>query len=128
MARIVEHNYGRAAGTFWKEISLKMSIEKQMEILRKITKIMHTPRRGGYDEMRCEFDYEAYEGGWSVRSKYSLVRGGVLVSDFLDDLKDTSSDLVHQLHELMKSHTGGDWKSFVLSVDSSGKANTKFVY
>ena len=105
-----------------------MSIEKQLEVLNGLTKIMHDSSRGDYEEMRCEFDYEVYVGGWSVGSKYSFIRNGLSVSELLDDPEDKASDFVHQLHELMKAHTGGDWKKFVLSIDSSGKANTKFTY
>lgn len=105
-----------------------MSIEQQVNVLNEITQIMHDSARGWYEEMRCEFDYEVYDGGWSVGSKYSFVRNGVPVSELLDDPRDKISDLVHQLHELMKFHTGGDWKSFVLAVDPSGKAKTNFTY
>jgi hypothetical protein len=105
-----------------------MSIEQQVEVLNGITQIMHDSARGQYEEMRCEFDYEVYDGGWSVGAKYSFVRNGLSVSELLDDPEDRASGLVHQLHELMKSHTGGDWKRFVLAVDPSGKAKTNFDY
>lgn len=105
-----------------------MSIEQQVEVLNGITQIMHDSARGQYEEMRCEFEYEVYEGGWSVGSKYSFVRDGLSFSELLDDPEDKAPGLVHQLHELMRSHTGGDWKSFVLAVDTSGKAKTKFTY
>lgn len=105
-----------------------MSIEQQVEVLNEITQIMHDSAQGQYEQIYCEFDYEVYEGGWSVASKYSFVRHGVSVSELLDDPEDRASGLVHQLHELMKSHTGGDWKSFALAVDSSGKAKTNFTY
>ena len=105
-----------------------MSIEQQVEVLNAITQIMHDSAQGHYEEMRCEFEYEAYEGGWSVGSKYSFIRNGLKVSELLDDPEDRASSLVHQLHELMKVHTGGDWKSFVLAIDPSGKAKTNFTY
>ncbi|MGH8383469.1 hypothetical protein [Pseudomonas sp.] len=105
-----------------------MSIEQQVEALNALTQIMHDSACGQYEEMRCEFEYEDYDGGWSVSSKYSFVRNGLSVSDLLDDPEDRASDFVHELHRLMKSHTGGDWKKFVLSIDPSGKANTKFIY
>jgi hypothetical protein len=105
-----------------------MSIEQQVEVLNALTQIMHDSACGQYEEMCCEFEYEVYDGGWSVGSKYSFVRNGLFVSEFLDDPEDRASGFVHKLHELMKSHTGGDWKKFVLSIDVSGKANTKFIY
>ncbi|OBY57290.1 hypothetical protein ACKI1H_27995 [Pseudomonas sp. YH-1] len=105
-----------------------MSIEQQVRILNSLTQIMHDSAGGNYDEMCCEFEYEAYNGGWSVGSKYKFILGGVTVSELLDDPEDNASGLVHELHELMKSHTGGDWRKFVLSIDPNGKANTKFIY
>lgn len=105
-----------------------MSIEQQVEVLNALTQIMHDSACGQYEEMRCEFEYEIYDGGWSVGSKYSFVRDGLSVSEFLDDPEDRASGLVHELHELMKSHTGGDWKKFVLSIEPDGKASTKFTY
>ena len=105
-----------------------MSIEQQVEVLNGITQIMHDSAHGKYEEMRCEFEHGVYPGRWSVGSKYSFVRNGLSVSELLDDPQDRASDLVHQLHELMKSHTGGDWKSFVLAVDPSGNAKTNFAY
>lgn len=105
-----------------------MSIELQVQILNALTQIMHDSAKGAYEEICCEFEYEVYDGGWSVGSKYSLVRDGLFVSEYLDDSDDRVSSLVHKLHELMKSHTGGDWKKFVLTSTADGKANTKFTY
>ena len=36
--------------------------------------------------------------------------------------------LIRELHEVMKVHTGGDWKEFILTLDENGKAHTKFIY
>ena len=105
-----------------------MSIDQQVGVLNGITQIMHDSAQGKYEEMRCEFEYEVYEGGWSVGSKYSFSRNGLFISELLDDPEDKASGLVHQLHELMKAHTGGDWKSLVLTVDATGRAHTKFAY
>lgn len=105
-----------------------MSNEQQVRILNALVQIMHDSTHGRYEEMHCEFDYEVYEGGWSVGSKYSIVRDGLNISSILDDPEDKASILVNKLHDLMKSHTGGDWKKIVLSIGFSGKANAKFIY
>lgn len=105
-----------------------MSIEQQVQVLNALTQIMHDSANGPYEEIRCEFEYEVYDGGWSVGSKYSFVRDGLFFSELLDDPEDRASSHVHKLHELMRSHTGGDWRKFVLVIDPSGKANTKFTY
>lgn len=105
-----------------------MSIEQQVDALNSLTQIMYDSAMGNYESMRCEFKYEAYEKGWSVASKYSFVRNGLLISKILNDPEDKASVLVHQLHDSMKLHTGGDWRGFVLSIDGAGRASTKFIY
>lgn len=104
------------------------NFEQQVQVLNALMKIMHDSANGPYEEMCCEFEYERYKGGWSVGSKYSLIRDGLFLSELLDDPEENASSYVHELHELMKAHTGGDWKKFILSIDSSRKANTKFMY
>lgn len=105
-----------------------MSIEQQVEILSELVQIMHDSADGAYDSLCCEFDYEVYEDGWSVGYKYAFVHDGVSVSEILADPDRRVSDLVKQLHQVMQSHTGGDWSKFLLSVDGEGRANTKFTY
>jgi hypothetical protein len=105
-----------------------VSVEQQVQILSALTQIMLDSAKGTYEEICCEFEYEVYDGGWSVGSKYSFVRDGLFVSEYLDDPDDRVSSLVHKLHELMKLQTGGDWRKFVLTSTAAGKANTKFSY
>jgi hypothetical protein len=105
-----------------------MTIEKQVEILNQITQVMHDSAESIYEEMRCKFDYFVDDGDWSVDSEFSFVRNGDVQRAVLADPTGGVYRHVHQLHELMKSHTGGDWKSFVLAVDPSGKAKTNFTY
>ena len=105
-----------------------MSIERQIELLNAITQIMHKSAQGAYDEMRCDFEYETYKGGWSAGSAYNFARDGASFSELLDDPDDIASGLVHDLHELMRMHTGGDWKKFVLTVGADGKAHAEFSY
>ncbi len=105
-----------------------MTIEKQVEILNQITQVMHDSAAPSYEEMRCEFDYFVAEGDWSIGSEFSFVRNGEVHRTVLDDATGDIHQKVYQLHELMKAHTGGDWKSFVLAVDRNGKATTNFTY
>jgi len=105
-----------------------MSVDQQVTILNELVQLMHDSAGGSYEALRCEFDYEVYDDGWSVGSKYSFVRNGISVSEILNDPEDRASDLVGRLHRLMLDHTGGNWQRFILSVDSSGRANTKFEY
>jgi hypothetical protein len=105
-----------------------MTIQGQVEVLNKITQIMHESAELNYEEMTCRFEYYVDEGDWSVDSEFSFIRGGILHRARLNDPNGGVYRLVHQLHELMKAHTGGDWKSFVLTVDTTRKAHTKFAY
>lgn len=105
-----------------------MTIEEQVHILELISQIMHDSADGQYEELNCRFEYKTYEGGWSVGTEYSYVRDGLYFSEHMNDVEGQIPSYVHKLHELMKSHTGGDWKNFLLTIDSSGKANTKFKY
>lgn len=105
-----------------------MNTTQQVQILTALTQLMHDSANGNYEEICCEFEYEVYDGGWSVGSQFSFVRGGLTFSTFLDDPEDKASGYVNELHELMMSQTGGDWKRFVLVIDSNGRANTKFSY
>lgn len=105
-----------------------MTIEKQVEILKQITQIMYDSAESSCDEMLCKFDYFMDDGDWSVASEFAFVRNTTSHRCLLNDPTGSIYGLVHQLHELMKAHTGGDWKSFVLTVDTSGKAKTKFTY
>ena len=72
-----------------------MSIEQQVQVLNSLTQIMHDSASGQYEEIRCEFEYEVYDGGWSVGSKYSFVRDGLFFSELLDDPEDRVSSHVH---------------------------------
>ncbi len=38
------------------------------------------------------------------------------------------TELIPELHELMKNQTGGDWRAMVIVIGSDGKAQTKFEY
>jgi len=102
-----------------------MSAQWQIELLNRAVGVMHTSTRREYSSMQCVFDHECYEGGWSVGSRYSYSAAGEDICVYLDDPRDAVSDFVHELHELMREHTGGDWKSLVVTVDGRGDAATK---
>lgn len=105
-----------------------MTIQDQVEVLNKITQVMHESAEFNYEEMACRFDYYIDDGEWSVDSAFSFIREGTLHRARLNDPTGNVYRFVHQLHELMEAHTGGDWKSLVLTVDATGRARTKFAY
>ncbi|WP_198156896.1 hypothetical protein [Aquincola tertiaricarbonis] len=105
-----------------------MYIYQQVELLQKITQVMSQSAEFDYEEMTCEFDYYIEDGDWSVGSTFSFVRGGRLCQSVLEDPARDVSRLVRRLHDLMLDHTGGNWKTFEIVVDRSGKAKTHFGY
>ncbi|WP_143742210.1 hypothetical protein [Roseateles chitinivorans] len=105
-----------------------MSIERQVELLNDLVQVMHNCANGDYEEMSCVFRYLNPEDSWSIDTEFSFVRNGEAISAFLRDPRNRMIHHVRELHALMKSHTGGDWKSFVLQVGPDGKAHTKFSY
>lgn len=104
-----------------------MSVQRQIEILNEIVNAMHASAKDGYDSMRCEFEYEAYKGGWNVGAKYVYTHGGKGISEFIVSAGSVY-ELVHELHAMMNAETGGDWKTLLIEVGEDGKATTKFTY
>jgi hypothetical protein len=105
-----------------------MKIEQQVEVLNKITQVMHDSAHSDYEEMKCRFEYFVNDDDWSIDSEFWFVRDGKACRARLDDPTGNVYMLVHQLHELMKAHTGGDWKKFALAVGMDGKATSQFEY
>jgi hypothetical protein len=105
-----------------------MSIDAQISILSRLTQIMHNSLRGDYDTLECVFEFEKEGQSWSVGSTFSYVENGHKEYSLLNDSNDETSKLVFDLHELMQAQTGGNWKEFILTVDESRKAKSRFVY
>lgn len=105
-----------------------MTIDQQVNVLSQITQVMHDSTLADYEEMTCQFDYFLDGDDWSIDSEFSFISKGKLNRGLLKDSTGDVYRLVHTLHELMKAHTGGSWRKFVLSIDGSGRANTKFIY
>lgn len=102
-------------------------MQKQFEILNQLANIIS-------GEANRDFDSVTYEGkinvdeGW-LDSGFSFVRNGQRHSVALSESgEDMLFSLVFDLHREMKSHTGGEWTAFTLTIGEDGKANTKFEY
>lgn len=55
--------------------------------------------------------------------------GGVSVSALLNDYGDKGcADLACDLHDVMKEHTGGDWREFDIVINSDKTVTTQFIY
>lgn len=104
-----------------------MSASRQVEILNEIVSIMHSSARPGYSSMRCEFDYETEGGAWSAGARFSFSINGFVISEHLIDAG-TVYELLHDLHQIMKGHSGGDWRSLVVDLGEDGKVSARFLY
>lgn len=59
-----------------------MSIERQMELLTELARIVHESASEGYSEARCEFDYECSEKDWTVGSSFPMFCKGLVGLSF----------------------------------------------
>jgi len=85
--------------------------------------------QSGEDEcesLTCRFELD--EECISLDEDFSYVKNGESVSVALSDPDWLSMDWVIELHKLMKSHTGGTWYAFTISIGKDGKAKTEFEY
>lgn len=105
-------------------------IEQQKEIIIKLANVIHRSAEEGYEEASCTFKYfVADDGSKAVEEIFYYILGCAMKRVHLVyDHQHRSSLLVPKLHDLMKSHTGGSWTEFTLTLDSSGRATTKFKY
>lgn len=102
-------------------------MEKQIEILNQLTNIIS-------DEANKDYDSVTYKGiinveeGW-LDSGFSFIRNGQKVSTALSEKgEDNIFALVFRLHQEMKTHTGGEWMAFTLTIAEDGKVKTHFEY
>lgn len=105
-------------------------IEKQKEIITQLASLVYNSAVQGYEEASCIFRYQvSSDGSSSVDTEAWYVRNGERKSvPLIRDKVNKPIVLVPKLHELMFTHTGGDWTAFILTLDKDGKATTKFKY
>ncbi len=105
-------------------------VEEQKAVISKLANLIHCSVVDGYEEAACKFIYEAFaDGSASVDSEVWFVLDGNRVSaSLVGDKNSKPIILVPTLHRLMRSHTGGKWVEFTLTLDKEGKATTKFKY
>lgn len=102
-------------------------LEKQAEILTKLAQLMLDQVNGPYESITCEYEFVERYG--TVSSTFSIVLGGLQTyPDTAPGFATENLELCLKLRGLMRGHTGGEWTSFTLSFDASGKAKTKFNY
>ncbi|EPG2129616.1 hypothetical protein KG346_003742, partial [Acinetobacter baumannii] len=98
-------------------------IEKQTDILNNLLNIMVNSIDGEYDSCSClfEYDHDYQDGSTSTGAELSYILNQENKSIGIRQMGVVDS-LIRELHELMKNHTGGDWKEFILSLDENGRA------
>lgn len=104
-----------------------IDLNRQVEVLNKIVSIMHSSADPGCSSMRCEFDYDPGEGVWSAGANFSYTINGRVKSEYLSNAC-VAYELLHDLHEVMKLHSGGDWRSLVIDLGEDGEVSTRFSY
>ncbi len=102
-------------------------IEVQTEILTKLSQIIHDESDSLYQEASCQFtympDYDVVKLYFEFRKNNQSVNRGISSEN-----TERACDLAEELRDIMKSHTGGEWTSFTLTLDAVGQAKSKFQY
>jgi len=104
-------------------------ISAQTDLLSEIVRFIYDSSPPEFEDAICIFEYFREEdGSWSVGSQFSYTAKEKNVGGYLNDPNDKVSNLVAKLHDEMQAHTGGDWRSFNLSIKNGGAATVKFQY
>ncbi|HDS1191727.1 TPA: hypothetical protein QDZ97_004599 [Stenotrophomonas maltophilia] len=105
-------------------------VERQVEIIDSLYRAMDASAENGYTDAACRFRYLPEEdGSLGIDSSFFYTIGGVSVSALLNDYGDKGcADLVCDLHDVMKGHTGGDWREFDIVINSDKTVTTQFIY
>ncbi|GAB6261023.1 hypothetical protein [Photobacterium sp. R1] len=98
----------------------------QVEILSRIAGMMIESVSCQYTSMSCRFVIDCQDE--SVEQEFWFANHDNRVSTLINDPDWIISDLIFELHNVMRSHTGGSWTSFTLEIDSEGKVKTRFEY
>ncbi|MCT9979478.1 hypothetical protein M2R48_14165 [Acinetobacter sp. I-MWF] len=102
-------------------------MEAQVNILNELAKILHYSSGSLYDSAHLEYKFNPDEGWRSISMWYE--NEGKTLPPKQDDADQKNIDqMCKQLHDEMQSHTGGDWRKFILTIDEQGKAKTQFIY
>ncbi len=100
---------------------------KQNEILEKLSNILFNSFDDDFDIIKAEYDF--IKDFDTISTSLSYEKNGK--TDYYEAPVGVASEnleLCEELRALMKEHTGGEWTSFTLTLDTDGRATTKFVY
>ncbi|HEL4807184.1 TPA: hypothetical protein UN084_002729 [Stenotrophomonas maltophilia] len=105
-------------------------LERQVEIIGLLFRAMDGSAEEGYSSAACRFRYlPEDDGSLGVDSSFRYSIEGVSVSALLNDMGDKSCvELVCDLHDVMRMHTGGNWTEFDIVVNSDKTVTAQFFY
>lgn len=100
---------------------------EQSGILEKLANLLYNSCTAKYDFISLECNYMPNYNTFGVTLSIRLLgQENYIIPP--DGMASDSIDLAEELHTLMKAHTGGEWSSLTLTLDTEGKAHTKFYY
>jgi len=102
-------------------------VDKQLEILNELSSILHFSTEIKYDSAHLEYKFNPDEQWNSFSVWYEKNQQNYSPNDF-DKISYEAQELCKELHNEMQSHTGGDWRKFILTIDETGQAKTQFIY
>jgi len=101
-------------------------MQKQFDLLNNICSIFFSaPEKFNFLEYEYKFNPEETWVGTKLITKLD---GNPVQITLSEQDEDKLMDLCQELHDEMQAHTGGDWRKFILTINESGEANTKFIY
>jgi len=101
-------------------------MQSQFEILNEICRIFYQ-YSNKFDELTYVYRFNPDEEWVGTRLSTFLNKEKVS-SGLSSQNKEAIDDLCSKLHDEMLSHTGGDWRKFILVIDANNEVKTQFIY
>jgi hypothetical protein len=102
---------------------------EQSLITDKLAQILHEEGQYIYDVVECQFESFGQGVEETVIITLFVTKNGDRLNLAISDANIfEASELSVSLRKSMVAHTGGEWTSFTLTLDSTGKAHAKFHY
>ena len=102
-------------------------IFKQIEILNEIAEAAFTASEGEYDELVLEVEVHP-KGGWTQERCWQSKNGEIEQLSLFGIHDPDLMTLSFELHDAVNKHTGGDLKSYTMTIDKEGTAKVDLDY
>ncbi len=102
-------------------------ITTQIKILNKLVNIVNNSTDEVYDTAHLEYKFNPDEG-WRSLTIWYVKDSKNFSSQNFDSISPEVRLICQELHSEMQSHTGGDWRKFILTIDENREAKTQFIY